>query len=242
MIQLANNKQRFTFDSTNYRGLKLRDKNLVHEYVEAIYRMIDGSLNDQPTTCISRFSLTIPIQQLGKADELIDTFVNQLSKEAEDQLKTRRENCKEELADCNVKVIWSKQYSLYHHEPFYELVILCNDDSFLCSDGTPTSDYFELVNCVILAWAVTLKLTSRQSKRFVRFNHFLLTTVSDDLPIEESLSSRFHIYSKLARVTDKCFEEERESFWCSNYSMDELHEFVSKYHKQNPSLEESIEE
>jgi hypothetical protein len=167
--------------------------------------------------------------------------VNKLNHEAEDELKQRRENSKEELADCNVKVIWSKQYSLQHHEPFYEIVILCNDESFLCNDGTPTSDYFHLVNCVILAWALTLNVTSRQSKRFVRFYQMLLTTVSDDLPIEESLSSKFHIYSKLARVADKCFDEEREPFWCSSYSIDDLHQYVSKYHERNSSTEESSE-
>ena len=68
-----------------------------------------------------------------------------------------------------------------------------------------------------------------------------ITTVPDDLPIEESLSSRFHIYSKLARVADKPFAEDREPFWCSSYSMDQLNEFVNEYHEQTASIEVSSE-
>ncbi len=206
--QLVNpaNRNQTLFEQVSYAGLPvMHDKGpFVTEYLEALLRTLNKSLDDYPRLCSIRFDLRFP-HNFQADDEMttntvISRFIESLKAKIEhDRMCARRRN--PHAHQTKVRYVWAREVGS-DGRVHYHVALFLNGDAYFTL-GKFDSESVNLGKRITAAWASALWITESHAVGLVHFSDKGVYRIQASDPL--AVADFFHRASYLCKVKTKSF-------------------------------------
>lgn len=202
-----------------YQGFSVYPKPLSAQYLDAILRTMQATLNEHPRTLMVRFDLHLPHLNFCDSPAIYDStviskFFKSLDAKIEHDRNIKRQEGKR-VHPCTMRHVWARERAdaVTDH---YHVAIFLNNDAY-SHLGDYNRNGRNLSTKIVEAWASALGLDEYVARNLVHFPVdtpvYYINRNAADYP--QTFASAFYRLSYLAKLETKYYGDRSRSFGCS---------------------------